>query len=106
MLHNFWRQAPANASCSTGAAEAKLPDAIGRVWRWAINLRCEAQRSFSTFGEAERAGAREDLQTYWFAAQTINGSTLRGASHENFSNAGRGHRYLSGRMRQGSRPEG
>jgi len=42
-----------------------------RVWRWAINLRCEAQTSFSTFGEAERAGACEDLQTYWFATQTI-----------------------------------
>src|SRR5882724_7703628 len=61
---------------------------------------------FSTFGQAGRAGAREDLQTYWFAAQTINGSTLRGLLHENFSNTRRGHRHLSGGMRQGSRPEG
>jgi len=61
---------------------------------------------FPTFGPAGRAGAREDLQTYWFAAQTINGSTLRGLLHENFSNTRRGHRYLSGGVQQGSRPEG
>src|SRR5882762_9972494 len=40
------------------------------------------RRSFWTFGQAQRAGAREDLKTYYSLMQTTNRSTVRGASHE------------------------